>query len=154
MTIRQALPTDAQTIQKLVHKTIKEIYPHYYPQGAVAFFLVHHSIETIAADIAEKQVYVIEEEVICGTVTLKDNEIGRLFVLPEYQGHGYGRILLDFAETTIASHSHQIFLDASLPSKRIYLNRNYREVDSHCISVKNGDYLCYDVMEKTIPADK
>lgn len=154
MKIRQALPTDAKAIQKIVHETIKEIYPHYYPKGAVAFFLAHHSLETITADIEQKQVYVLEEEEVYGTVTLKDNEICRLFVFPEYQGHGYGRTLLDFAETTITSKNHRIRLDASLPSKKIYLNRHYREVDSQCISAENGDYLCYDVMEKTVSTNR
>lgn len=150
MEIRHALSTDAKKIHELSHRTIQHIYPHYYPQGTVSFFLAHHSAERIAEDILQQQVFVLMEETLLGTVTLKDNEICRLFVLPEYQGKGYGRMLLDFAESTISTHNELIRLDASLPSKIIYLNRGYREVDSNCISAENGDYLCYDVMEKGI----
>lgn len=148
MEIRHALSTDTKAIHELVHRTIQHIYPHYYPQGAVSFFLAHHNTERIAEDILQQQVFVLVEETILGTVTLKDNEICRLFVLPEYQGKGYGRTLLDFAESTISARSELIRLDASLPSKIIYLNRGYQEIDFNCISAENGDYLCYDVMGK------
>ncbi|MBL1226024.1 GNAT family N-acetyltransferase [Enterococcus sp. BWR-S5] len=148
--IRQALAADTQAIRELTHRTIRSIYPHYYPQGAVSFFLTHHSSERIAEDIRQQQVFVLEKEGLLGTVTLKNNEICRLFVQPEHQGLGYGRALIEFAEATISTHSELIRLDASLPSKIIYLNRGYQEVNSNCILADNGDYLCYDTLEKRI----
>ncbi|MBP1046038.1 GNAT family N-acetyltransferase [Enterococcus sp. BWM-S5] len=150
MKIRLALLNEAPMIKALVHETIKHIYPHYYPEGAVDFFLAHHSIKTIETDIEQEQVFVIEEAAILGTVTLKGIEICRLFVAPDCQGQGHGRALLDFSERMISKNSDAIRLDASLPSKRIYLNRGYHEVASHCLAAKDGDFLCYDVMEKTI----
>ena len=94
-------------------------------------------------------VFVLEvEEVPVGTVTIKELEICRLFVLPQYQGKGYGGALLNFSERLIADKYGKIRLDASLPAKEIYLKRGYKEIESHSILTKNGDYLFYDVMEK------
>lgn len=85
---------------------------------------------------------------VVGTVTIKDNEICRLFVLPEYQGQGYGRELLDYAEHCISQEHKQIVLDASLPAKGIYQKRGYVEIETNYIKTNYEDYLCYDVMEK------
>ena len=78
----------------------------------------------------------------------KNNEVCRLFVLPAQQGKGYGRALLEYSEKEIFQVSERIRLDASLPAKKIYLRRGYREIESHAILTQSGDYLCYDVMEK------
>ena len=40
MSIKLAQEFDFDIVKKITHKTIKEIYPHYYPNGAVVFFLL------------------------------------------------------------------------------------------------------------------
>lgn len=145
--IVRATAQHRQAVQTITAQTIRTIYPHYYPSGAVEFFLAHHNEERIAADIASGIVFLlIEGHTPVGTVTLRGNEICRLFVLPEYQGKGYGRALLDFAETEIRLHYPQIVLDASLPAKAIYLKRGYVPCEFHTIDTPNGDKLCYDIM--------
>lgn len=147
--IRRAAMEDAQTVKAITHDTISEIYPHYYPKGAVRFFLEHHSDERIMKDISDGIVYLCEDDGnITGTVTLRQNEICRLFVLPSFQGHGYGRELLDFAETEISGSFDEIVIDASLSAKSIYLKRGYHETGYHVIDTNGGDHLCYDVMKK------
>ena len=68
-----------------------EIYPMYYPHGAVLFFSEHHSDENIMRDIRTGIVYLLisGEGIPVGTVTLTNNEIDRLFVLPSFQHKGY-----------------------------------------------------------------
>ena len=72
----------------------------------------------------------------------------RLFVLSGYQGKGYGRALLDFAEEEILARESSVRIEASFPARGIYLKRGYREIEFHSIGTENGDFLCYDVMEK------
>ena len=57
MGIRQAVLTDLSTVKHIAESTISEIYPHYYPKGAVDFFLEHHSEENISDDIQKNRVY-------------------------------------------------------------------------------------------------
>lgn len=150
MSIKQAYKEDLQVVKYITIETINQIYPHYYPKGAVDFFVEHHNDTNILSDIEAGKVFlcVNEEGQPVGTVSIKDNDICRLFVLPEYQGKGYGRKLLDFAENEIAKKYEEIMIDASLPAKRIYLKRGYREKESHIINANYGDFLCYDIMVK------
>lgn len=149
MNIRLAEIKDLELVQAITYETIKEIYPRYYPQGAIEFFLAHHSTKDIKADIEAGIVFVIDiDETAVGTVTVKVPEINRLFVLPQYQGQGYGGKLLKFSEQIIAKKSEKIELCSSFPAKEIYLKRGYKEISSHSILTESGDFLCYDLMEK------
>lgn len=152
MRIRQAVLTDLSTVKNISEVTISEIYPHYYSKGAVDFFLEHHSEENILEDIKENRVFLCLDTLqnAVGTITVKDNEICRLFVLPAYQGRGFGTEMLDFAEKLIFQHYPKAVLDASLPAKQIYLKRGYKEIKFNIITTRDNDYLCYDVMEKQI----
>ena len=147
MEIVKAKIEDLVTVRNITESTIKSIYPRYYPAGAVEFFLMHHSDEHIAEDIlAGKVVVLYEAGKPVGTVTVSDNSINRLFVLPEYQHKGFGKALLDFAEKKILESYEYVRIDASFPAKRIYLRRGYRETEYNIIEAENGDCLCYDVM--------
>ncbi|MDE7290064.1 MAG: GNAT family N-acetyltransferase [Oscillospiraceae bacterium] len=147
--IRSAVLTESDKITELVRETIKAVYPKYYPAGAVEFFLAHHKPEKIASDIEAGKVYVIERDgIIVGTVTIDGNGIERLFVEPSKQGNGYGGKLIDFAENVIFGYSETVRLDSSLPAKSIYIKRGYKEKEYCKILTDNGDYLCYDIMER------
>ena len=146
---------DFDDVKKITRETIMEIYPKYYPHGAVRFFAEHHSDENIMRDIRAGIVYLLisDEGIPAGTVTLTNNEIDRLFVLPPFQRRGYGKSLMDMAEEKISSAYDVIVLHASLPAKSIYLKRGYHEIDYIKIDTGHGDYLCADVMEKKVEGD-
>ena len=151
MHIRQTVESDLETVKSITHETIKTIYPRYYPTGAVDFFLAHHSAENIETDIASGNIFLaMAGNEAVGTVTIKDIEICRLFVLPRHQGKGYGKALLEFAEKAVLQKSARIRLDASLPAKGIYLKYGYKSLEYHTIPTNSDDYLCYDVMEKSL----
>lgn len=150
--IVKATLRDSADVGRITTETINAVYPHYYPEGAVKFFLEHHSSEHIAKDIEEGNVWLLltDEGVPAGTVTVNGCEINRLFVLPEYQGKGYGKALLDHAEKLIAAEYQVIKLSASFPAKNIYLKRGYISTGFFIIDTENGDKLCYDYMEKVL----
>lgn len=154
MQIVKATQEYLELIKEITYKTISEIYPHYYPKGVVEFFLAHHCEENIKRDIDSGIVYLIMGEENCmGTVTLRGNEICRLFVLPEWQHQGIGRMLMDFAEEVIGERYPEILIDSSLPAKHVYLKRGYVATETHKIVAENGDVLVYDVMEKKCSYD-
>ena len=143
---------DFETVRRITHETIKTVYPRYYPAGAVAFFLAHHNDAAIMKDINENRVfmYISDGGQAVGTVTVHDDEIGRLFVLPEYQGSGYGTALLEFAENRVSERFSEIVLDASWSAKGLYLRRGYRAESYHTIETETGDFLCFDTMKKRV----
>lgn len=152
MKIAQATIEHLDIVNTIVKTTIEEIYPCYYPQGAVDFFRNHHSSDNIKLAILNKSVYLlIEDGIYVGTGSINQNEINRLFILPKYQGKGYGTFIMDVLENMIYEKYSDIQLDASFPAYEMYLHRGYESVQYRKISTKNGHYLCYNVMKKSKP---
>ena len=152
MKIIRAADADFETVRQITQDTIRTVYPHYYPEGAVSFFLAHHNDAAIEQDIRKSRVFlcISDSGEAAGTVTIHDNEIGRLFVLPQFQGNGFGRALLDFAEQEIARNYEFAVLDVSFSAKAIYLKRGYEAVSWHVIETENGDFLCFDEMRRKL----
>lgn len=71
-------------------------------------------------------------------MTIHENEISRLFVLPPCQDMGFGTELLDFVERTILEKHARTVLDASLPAKELYLRRGDKDVDFQILPVKGN----------------
>lgn len=149
--IRLAESSDLESVLQITGETVTEIYSHYYAAGVVDFFLQHHSRENVLSDIKNGIVWLLEEDGRkVGTVTLQKNAVNRLFVLPEYQSHGYGSQLMDFAEKKIAEKFSHVHIDSSLAAKEMYLKRGYKEKKTCRIETDYGDILIYDEMEKGV----
>lgn len=147
--IFQATLKDLDIVYNICKNTIKEVYPNYYPKGAVDFFLAYHEKEKIKSDIEKGYVYIHKfNGEVFGTISFHENHIYRFFVEPKYQHQGYGKRLIEYAEWMIFKNYDTIVLDASFPSKNLYLKNGYKEANYSKIETANGDYLCFDVMEK------
>ncbi|MDR2150233.1 MAG: GNAT family N-acetyltransferase [Spirochaetaceae bacterium] len=136
----------------VVHKTIGEIYPKYYPAQAVEFFHNHHSLENMRKKLPNEYTKIIlEDGKIIGTGSVDKNEINRFFVLPNFQNKGYGKIILKELENTIKKNNYKkITLASSLGAVFFYRKCGYEYYDYKIISVEEGQYLCYLEMEKEI----
>lgn len=143
------LADNSAIISKIVEKTIKTIYPHYYPAGAVQFFLDLHCKDRIEEAMSSEEIYfVMVQGKRIGTGSIRKNEICRLFILPEYQEKGYGSRLMDLLEAWIFESYLKVHADASFPAESMYLKRGYQIVFYEKMEAENGDFLCYHTMEK------
>ena len=138
-------------VAEIVEKAIRAVYPHYYPSGAVQFFLDLHNEQRIRDALAREDIYfaVVQGEIV-GTGSIRGNEICRLFILPEYQAKGYGNRLMDFLEDMVFQKYRVIHIDASFPAESMYLKRGYQIKTYEKIKTRGGDYLCYHTMEKPV----
>lgn len=144
--IKRADLEELEVVKHIVHTTIKEIYPHYYPRGVVKFFLNHHSENNIQKAIETEIVLLLNVDgTIVGTGSVHKNEINRVFVLPKFQGLGYGTKLL---EDIIEKDYSKIILDSSLPAYNLYHKHGYLPVKYEKIITSNKDVLCFHTMEK------
>lgn len=133
----------------IIHNAINYIYPNYYPKGAVDFFLAHHSDEKVKNAIDRNEIYLfLQGNDFVGTGSVKENEICRLFVLPQYQGQGYGTKIMDILEKLLFKSFDEVKLDASFPAYNMYIKRGYVPTEFHKILTENGHYLCYHVMKR------
>lgn len=99
MEIKQATKKDIDIINSIVENTINEIYPKYLSDAIIKFFLELHSRENILKDIKNNNVWVFQFHGISfATATCINNIVKRLFVLPEFEGNGYGSAIMSFFE--------------------------------------------------------
>jgi GNAT superfamily N-acetyltransferase len=148
--IRDYEERDLESLEYVVHRTIKESYDKVYPPEAIKYFLELHSKENMAKDIPEGRTVILElSGKIMATGSIVKDEIKRVFILPEYQGRGYGRKIMEILEKTALNNGIQrVKLCASLPSKDFYLAIGYKILKFTSLSVNNNEKLEYYDMEK------
>ena len=91
VTIRNYEKKDLEQLKSIIHTTIKQSYANAYPQEAIDYFLDHHSEENMEKDIPRGFTFMLElEGKVIASGSIVEDEIKRVFVLPEYQGKGVG----------------------------------------------------------------
>ncbi|AFS78756.1 acetyltransferase, GNAT family [Gottschalkia acidurici 9a] len=143
---------ELEEITSIVQTTINKIYPKYYPSEVVKFFLNHHSVDNIRKALNTETIFLIElDQKLIGTWSIFKNEIKRMFILPEFQGLGYGSRLLDKLEQKAIQEGHYtVELDSSLPAYSLYEKRGYATVKYNKIITSNDQVLCYSEMSKIL----
>lgn len=140
-----------EEIYELVQKAIRCTYPKYYLPEIVDFFSGHHSRKHIEEAIRSGSLYILsEEDRIIGTGTCDGNHIGRVYVLPEKQGCGFGTLIMNRLEEKIAEDFDSVFIDASLPACSMYMHRGYKTIDHGIWECENGVIQVYEIMEKSL----
>ena len=96
---RQMKTTDLEAVYELVQNTITVSYAGVYPPEAIEFFKNHHSQENIMKDIERGYIVVAESGgLLLGTGTIIETSIRRVFINPEYQHQGIGKIIANKLE--------------------------------------------------------
>ena len=135
MEYRLANTEDAKEICEIAQDTIRKVYNE----------------DNIGADIKNESVYVIlENNKIIGTGTIKENHITRVYVLPEFQGKGFGTFIMKKLEEKIGKQYDKAELDASLPACKLYYNLGYKTIDHGILECAGGVILVYEIMEKKL----
>ena len=146
---RKAVAREAQIVYNIVQGTKTEIYPHFYTQAVVDFFGRLHSIDNIEKDIKDSRIDILSVDgKIIGTGSRTDNHITRVYVLPEYEGKGYGSVIMEHLESDIFSEHEECVLDASLPATMFYEHRGYRTVEHKKHDIGDGEVMIYEIMRK------
>jgi GNAT superfamily N-acetyltransferase len=148
--IRDYNEKDLDRLKFIVHTTVKKTYTGIYPQEAIEYFLNLHSKENMGKDVPKGFTFMLElEGEIIASGSIVGNEIKRVFVLPEYQGRGYGRkIMAKIEQAALKNGIRRVELCASLPSKDFYLALGYEIVRFTHLPVNNNKKLEYYDMEK------
>ena len=153
--IRKYSNEDLERLSFIVCATIKKSYLKFYSPEAIEYFLELHSKENMKKDIPKGFTCMLESEgKIIGTGSIVGNEIKRVFILPEYQGKGYGKKIMTIIEgAAINQGIRKVELCASLPSKDFYLALGYKIVRSTHFLVNNNKKLEYYDMEKNLAGE-
>lgn len=149
MEYRLAKLEDTKEIYEIVQYTIKKVYPKYYLPQIVDMFCEFHNKENIGKDIENGNTYVLlDNDKIIGTGTRQENHITRVYVLPDFQGRGFGTFIMDRLEAEIRKQYNAAEIDASLPACRLYYERGYKTTDHGIWECADDVIQVYEIMEK------
>lgn len=151
MEFKLAKNYDIEQVYGIVQETIREVYPKYYLKEIVDMFSEYHSRENVLSDIEKENTYILtENEEIIGTGTKHDNHITRVYVLPKYQGKGYGTFIMNQLEEIIKERYDYVDIDASLPACKLYSHLGYKTTDHGLWNCENGVIQVYEIMKKQL----
>jgi ribosomal protein S18 acetylase RimI-like enzyme len=150
--IETAQESDVNEVVKLLHKTVDFAYTPVYPKEGVAYFKQHHNHDLIAEKINNSH-YLIGKagDKIIATGCLKEDYIGGVYVLPEYQGKKIGREIMRLLMVKAKREGVDlVYLNASVPSKNFYNKLGFHVREEVQMPLPNNQVLLYWVMEKEI----
>ena len=125
------------------------IYPDYYTKAVVDYVDRYYTFEIIKSDIEQGRTRVlVKDGEIITTGSRVDNHIMRVYVLPEYQGQGFGSKIMDELEKEIFAGFDDCVLEASLPACIFYENRGYKTVKHVKEDISDGKCMVYELMRK------
>lgn len=150
--LKKAEKENLISIKELVDRTIDISYESVYSEKCINFFKKHHSLKNIEEDLKKENVMVLElNNEIIGTGTLAGNEIGRVFIIPEFQGKGFGKIIMKkLEEIALLKKIERINLDSSLVAYKFYKSLDYMTIKEEMIKISEENKLNYFEMEKII----
>ena len=142
---RAATAGDVPALHALVHRTIAESYRGHDAPAAIAFFQDFHNRTEIAARLARGRVLLVEEAgVPIATGTLDGAEILGLFVAPERQGRGLGRLLVEaLLEEARARDLPSVHLSMALPSYDFYARLGFVPGEDLATVLPSGEAIRY-----------
>jgi GNAT superfamily N-acetyltransferase len=150
--IRRFTQRDLPAVRELIYNTIDVCYLADYVKGAIQFFKQYHSDQNILKGAADGWTIVLEENHhIVATGTIIGDHITRVFVDPEFQKRGLGRLIMHkLEEKAISTGVKAVNLDASLPSKKFYDSLGYTTSEAAYLEVENDEKLHYYKMNKAL----
>lgn len=134
-TVRRFQPEDAQEVSALVQKTLKISNVPDYTAESMDELAAIHTPEYIKERAELLHFYVVldsEKIVGCGSIgphgnTEDESEFFTVFVLPEYQGKGLGRKILETLEQDdFFLRAKRIVISASITALNFYLKLGYQ----------------------------
>ncbi len=152
MKIRKARVKDAKEISKIKRNTFKYIISKDYPKEHIKQFNEKNTTKKIREKIKDNQdIYCItKNNKILGTIHLKDNLVGGLYVKHDKIGKGIGTKLLKFIEKIAKKKGiKKVKLFSTKYGYPFYLKNKYNLIKKGFWDVKNKRARNY-IMEKKL----
>ena len=135
MTIRRFLPEDAEEVSDLIARTLREVNIKDYSKEIIEKLVLKLQPEDILERAKWTHFYVACQEnriIGCGAIgpywgSEKESSLFTIFVLPEYQGQGVGRIIIETLEKDdYFLRANRIEIPASITAMPFYLKMGYQ----------------------------
>lgn len=151
MKVIKAKKGDAREISVCRQKAIKKLNSKEYSEKGLKDLIDNSSFSSVILDLADYEIFMlVEEKNVIGTVSLGKNQIGELYVDPDYAGRGIGKKLLNFIEKYAKSKEFSdVYVFSTLSSESFYKKNGYRAV-SIALSYSTKSCLQFVKMIKSL----
>lgn len=141
MNIRKATKKDANDIVDIIRETVSITHKNLYSKDNIQNILNNYRLERVIHFIDSYDYFVAEEGGdIVGCVLAKEGKMRSLYVLPSFEGKGFGRKLLEVAEECTRKNGFkEIWLWSSLVSYDFYVHMGYEFIED--IKNENGTVI-------------
>jgi ribosomal protein S18 acetylase RimI-like enzyme len=164
ITITELLPDELDSVREIAYITWPETYGPILPKGQIHYMLdLFYSEESLISNIEDGQHFLIAKEhgkplafasYKLGFPTSDATKIPKIYVLPDAQGKGLGKMLIGhIAKLAFASGSEKLTLNVNRKNGALafYQKLGFEIVGSEDIPIGEG-YLMEDyIMEKQLP---
>ena len=149
MIIRKFVEADAKEVSDLIIKTIRISNTKDYPLDMMEELILRMQPENVLKRASRTHFYVVEENSVitgCGAIGPcwdKEDECSlfTIFVLPEYQGRGIGRLIVETLEKDeYALRSKRIEIPASITGLGFYRKLGYDFKNNVTVPDEEGLY--------------
>jgi N-acetylglutamate synthase-like GNAT family acetyltransferase len=125
--VRRAQPADASGISDVIIGALRESNARDYTPEIIARLELSFSPSAVERMIAQRDVFVgMKDDGIVGTASLDGQQVRTVFVSPDVQGRGLGRLLMQVVEATARErHMAALHLSSSLTAEPFYARLGY-----------------------------
>ena len=134
-TIRRFVPADAEAVQHIVHRGLREVDAKDYPPERIEEYCAYFTVEKIKDQAANAHMYVVVSDAgeVAGTGTIApfwgsetESILLTIYVLPELIGHGIGTaIIRALEEDEYFLRAKRIEVPASVTAADFYHKLGY-----------------------------
>ena len=128
--VRAARAEDAAAISKVIIAALRESNALDYPPEVIAQVEQNFAAPQILSLMSQRQVYVaIDDQIVVGTASLDQQVIRSVFVAPEQQGKGIGKLLMARIESVAATHGlKELRVPSSITAEGFYALLGFQKV--------------------------
>jgi len=150
--LRPFTTADIEPVWELVQRTIAVSYRPDYSPEVIRFFQDYHPREKLLDDAANGHIIVAERDrKIIGTGTIREAHIRRVFIEPDCQEQGIGKIIVEHLEQNARERQvPEVDLSGALGSKTFWEARGYAVRQEVFRSIDGGPVIHYYEMAKRL----
>lgn len=141
MKVIKAKKSDAREISVCRQKAITKLNSKAYEKKGLKDLLDNSSFSSVISDLEDYEIFMlVHKESVVGTVSLGKNQIGELYIDPDFAGKGIGKKLLTFIEKYAKSKEiKNVYLFSTISSESFYKKNGYKAVN---IAVSYSTKIC------------
>ena len=147
---------DLESVYELVRNTMEVSYRADYPEEALRLFKIFHSRLNILENAANYHTLVaLVDGEIAGTGTLQRAHIRRVFISPQQQGRGIGKLIVaELEKKALAEDFTTLDLAAAVGSRTFWESRGFTVEEERFAPSEKERIIRYYTMSKNLDGRK